>query len=396
MKTRYCHLWPVFFCALSFSHAVSAESEFDAYKKQTAKEFQQQKNEFEIYRKKLLGEFEQYRKLTSATWGKKHNVMPDKTNWVSYPGSVSNRSVVNFENGTVDVAVAIDADKNISDKEARKRLSRTILATLREGADMRPMSQLARQPVSQPTGEALLTNQVANTNGKPLTQSDYKNFSASEAGNARHETIRGDDGKLRTVYHASFALVPDHIKERAQRYQKPVDSNAREQQIPSALVFAVMETESMFNPNARSPAPAFGLMQLVPTSGAREAYRYLHNRDHIVTDTYLYNPENNIELGTAYLNRLYHSYLAGIQSQQARVWATIAAYNTGPTNVLRTFAGSYSRSRFGSRSHWQEVALADINRRSPEQVYRFMRTHLPYAETRRYLEKVRSRMPKYQ
>ncbi len=237
---------------------------------------------------------------------------------------------------------------------------------------------------------------MANIDGSPLAVSDYKNFSATEAENAKRETIRGDDGKLRTVYHTRFTLVPDHIKVRAQRYQKPVDSNAREQQIPSALVFAVMETESMFNPDARSPAPAFGLMQLVPTSGAREAYRYLHNKDHVVTDTYLYNPGNNIELGTAYLNRLYYSYLAGIHSSQARVWATIAAYNTGPTNVLRTFAGPYSRSRFGSRSHWQEVALADINQRSPEQVYLFMRAHLPYAETRDYLQKVRSRMPKYQ
>ncbi len=152
MKQANYHFWPVLFCVLTFSHAVNADTEFDAYKKQTAREFQQQKNEFEIYRKKLLDEFEQYRKITSATWGKKNNIMPGKTNWVSYPGAVSNRSVVDFEHGTVDVAVAIDADKKVSDKAARNRLNRTILATLHEGADMRPMSQLARQPVSKPAG----------------------------------------------------------------------------------------------------------------------------------------------------------------------------------------------------------------------------------------------------
>jgi membrane-bound lytic murein transglycosylase C len=180
------------------------------------------------------------------------------------------------------------------------------------------------------------------------------------------------------------------------QYQQHVDSHAARQQVPSALVFAVMETESMFNPTARSGAPAFGLMQLVPTSGAREAYRYLYNEDKIVTDTYLYNPENNIQLGAAYLNRLYHNQLAGITSPQTRLWASIAAYNTGPSNVFRTFAGKYSKSRFGSHAHWQQLALAEINKRTAEQVYAFMRANLPYPETREYVKKVRERMPKYQ
>ncbi len=157
-----------------------------------------------------------------------------------------------------------------------------------------------------------------------------------------------------------------------------------------------METESMFNPTARSPVPAFGLMQLVPTSGAREAYRYLYKQDRIVNDTYLYNPTNNIRLGTAYLNRLYYKYLSGIKNAESRQWAMIAAYNTGPGNVFRTFAGKYSKSRFGSRSKWKSAALYEINRRSPEEVYAYLRKYLPYRETRNYMKKVRSRIGKYQ
>jgi len=396
MKSANYSFPVVFFVLALFAGVVSATSEFEAYKQQTAQEFQKQKDEFEIYREQLLAAFDQYRKQTSATWGKKNNVMPDKNNWVSYPGDVSNRSVVDFARGTVDIAVAIENDQRISDTDARKRLRQTVLSAMEEGADLRTMPELARQPVSKPAGDALLKNMVADSDGKPLATTDYDNFSARVAANADRKTIRGDDGKTRTVYHVKFDLVPDHIKRRAQLYQLPVDTNARRQEVPSALVFAVMETESMFNPNARSAAPAFGLMQLVPYSGAREAYRYLHGRDTIVTDTYLYKPENNIELGTAYLNRLYHKHLEGITSPEARTWATIAAYNTGPGNVFKAFIGSYSKSRYGSRTRWQQQALAQINSRSPEQVYEYLRAHLPFVETRSYVKKVRDRIAKYQ
>ena len=84
-------------------------------------------------------------------------------------------------------------------------------------------------------------------------------------------------------------------------------------------------------------------MQLVPTSGAREAYRYLYKQDRIVSDTYLYNPGNNIKLGTAYLNQLYYKYLAGIKNEQSRQWAMIAAYNTGPGNVFRSLLANIQK-----------------------------------------------------
>ena len=268
--------------------------------------------------------------------------------------------------------------------------------------DTRSMPEIAQQPAIKPEWQSeqsntppVLQDQIADAQGNAVRPQDYTGLARQLADNARKKSLRGDDGKLRVVYETQFKLVPDHIKKRAARYQQSVNRNASQQQLQPELVFAVIETESMYNPTARSPAPAFGLMQLVPTSGARDAYQYLYKKDRVVTDTYLYNPDNNIKLGAAFLHRLYFDYFDGIQSPQSRLWATIAAYNTGAGNVFRSFAGKYSRARFGSRKNWKKIALREINRRSPEQVFQHMRNALPYRETRSYIQKVRSRMDKY-
>lgn len=54
-------------------------------------------------------------------------------------------------------------------------------------------------------------------------------------------------------------------------------------------------------------------MQRVPTSGARDAYQYVYKKDKVVNDVYLYNPDNNVHLGTAFLRRLNSDYLGGDQ-----------------------------------------------------------------------------------
>lgn len=380
---------------LFLSQAVMAE-DFDAYKHQMNSEFKQSKDEFKEYRQQLLNAFAEYRAETAQVWGDKNNPVTDKKMWVSYQGDLSHRSVVDFENGLVNVELAVPVDKPISDSEARDDLKKTIVNTLKQGADMRSIVEIAKQPVAVPSGSAVLKGQVSDGTGKAVTGSNYERLAAALASESKKEVIKGADGQSRFVYSAQFRLVPDHLRKRAMTYQGEVNKNARKQRIPSALIYAIMETESMFNPTARSPAPAFGLMQLVPTTGARDAYRHLYKKDRIVSDTYLYKPSNNIRLGSAYLNILYYSYLQGIKNPQSRRWATIAAYNTGAGNVFNAFAGRYSRARFGNRQQWKRIAINEINRRTPEQVYDFLRKNLSKAEGREYVKKVRTRMPKYE
>ena len=79
-------------------------------------------------------------------------------------------------------------------------------------------------------------------------------------------------------------------------------------------------------------------MQLVPTSGGRDAYRKAKGEDKAPSRDYLFNPENNIELGAAYLNVLTYSQLDNVTDLVSREYCVISAYNTGAGNVFKTFA----------------------------------------------------------
>lgn len=398
---RYAGQILICFLSLSFAQAVDsqayndAQSEFESFKKAENIQFSQSKKEYQLYRQQLLSAFDQYKKQVSRIWGDMNTTEPNSTNWISYQNSLQHRSVVNFETGTIVVEIALDAEQNISASEVQTQLQRTVLRSLQAGADKRSILEIAKQPISQPSGSAVLRGLVARQDGSVANKSDYKALAAQSAKRAQKRRIKGSDGKKRIIYRTQLHLVPDHIKKRAQKYQPQIERHARKQKIPSALILAIMETESMFNPTARSPAPAFGLMQLVPTSGARDAYRHLYNKDRVVSDIYLYKPENNIKLGTAFLNRLYYGYLSSIKDPVSRQWATIAAYNTGAGNVYRSFAGKYRKARFGSRKKWKQLAITEINSMTSDEVYSFLRKRLPYEETRSYLHKVATRMEKY-
>ncbi|MFW2371918.1 MAG: murein transglycosylase domain-containing protein [Gammaproteobacteria bacterium] len=383
---------------MSFSSAplLASNSSFESYKQNTEREFAQAKDQFRLYKQQLLAAFDEYQFKTDQVWGRQHRARPNKKTWISYQGDLNHRSIVDFENGVVRVEVAIDKDRKIGKPQAIRDLEHSILTTMNLGQDKRSILKLAKQPVAKPSGPAVLSKLIADDRGQPLSKSDYKTQAANLAARARSSTIKGEDGKSRLLYSAQFRLVPDHIRKRAKQFQPTVNKYAAEQKVPAELVFAIIETESMFNPVARSAVPAFGLMQLVPSAGALEAYRYLYNKNKIVTDQYLYNPSNNIRLGAAYLNQLYYKYMKDIKDPKARLWASIAAYNTGPSNVFRTFAGKYSRSRHGNWGRWKASALGAINRMSSAQVFDFMYRNLPYRETRHYIKNVRSRMNKYQ
>jgi soluble lytic murein transglycosylase-like protein len=95
--------------------------------------------------------------------------------------------------------------------------------------------------------------------------------------------------------------------------------------IDRAVIYAVMRQESSFDPLAKSPDGARGLMQLMPrTAAALDPQRRFRGAQRKL----LYGPSLNIELGQRYLKKL-------LSSQRVRnnLLRLAVAYNAGPGNL---------------------------------------------------------------
>lgn len=101
----------------------------------------------------------------------------------------------------------------------------------------------------------------------------------------------------------------------------------REHGIPVALVLAMIEIESRFDPHAKGPSGAIGLMQLRPATARAIARRVgVDWQD----DRTLLEPEQNTRLGLAYLTEL--------RARLETADQAIAAYNIGPSRLRRLLA----------------------------------------------------------
>jgi len=107
-------------------------------------------------------------------------------------------------------------------------------------------------------------------------------------------------------------------------YTDIIQREAKARQLDAAWVAAEIRAESVFNPRARSPANARGLMQVLPST-AQGVSRRLGRRWQGANS--LYDPETNITLGTAYLREKEQMYPAP--------YIAIAAYNAGPVATKR-------------------------------------------------------------
>jgi len=98
--------------------------------------------------------------------------------------------------------------------------------------------------------------------------------------------------------------------------EKLVREASDRHRVDPALVRAVIETESNWNPSAVSRKGAVGLMQLIPTTAQRFG----------VND--LYSPQQNVDAGVKYLKTLLERYNGNLD-------LALAAYNAGEGAVDR-------------------------------------------------------------
>ncbi len=140
-------------------------------------------------------------------------------------------------------------------------------------------------------------------------------------------------------------------------YKDHVNKAAKQTSVNPLFIFAVTRQESAFMHDAKSPAGAVGLMQLLPTTAKHTAQKsgLSFSPNDLIT------PEKNIALGSRYLNHLLDVFDGN------RILAA-AAYNAGPSRVKK----------------WLN---SEKNSQLPYDVW--IET-IPYKETRGYVQNVLS------
>ena len=136
--------------------------------------------------------------------------------------------------------------------------------------------------------------------------------------------------------------------------------------IDQALIYALIRQESHFNPKAKSPAGARGLMQLMPRTASFVARDRGYHR-HSNTRRKLFKPEINLALGQKYIE-----ILLADKKIKGDLFLMAAAWNGGPGNL----------NKWRRKTDYMDDAL-------------FFIESIPSRETRNFIEKVLSNLWAY-
>ena len=375
--------------SLFFSFTLYAQDASDYIKEQMAGFYQYKKKqieEFEAYKKAQEKAFKEYKKELGVYWEKPK--LSTKKEWVAYSKDKKTRTDVDFDKNKI-IVETVAKSKEEAKRKLQVALAKVTTIDTKNAIEKDPLEQrLAKIKKPQNMVDAkvdkkpILSTVVYKKRPTPksVRKFVYKHVNDKTIKKAKSKKIKGA-----YIYKVEVKLPKDTTYRRSKIYAQEVKQNANKQKLPKALVFAIMHTESSFNPKARSYVPAYGLMQIVPKTAGVDSYYYLYKVKKRPSSTYLYNSSNNIRLGSAYLHILYYSYLKKVRNPISRLYCAIAAYNTGAGNVAWAFTRSYNISK----------AARIINKLSPDEVYRRLLRDLKYDEPKNYLKRVTKRMNVY-
>ncbi len=299
-------------------------------------------------------------------WGRGEIKFAGKSNYVKYIDNYLSRSEVNFDKGLITI-------ETVSPTDPKRHLKNAIVTTLLTPDDPANVDLFSSKDVKL-EGQPFLYRQVVDQDKKAIQWSWRANRFADYL-IANKLKVKNVDFKK--AYYVEIPMVEEQFEIRSYKYADIVQRASRKYDIPEDLIYAIIKTESSFNPYAVSWANAYGLMQVVPKTAGKDVFKLVKKKSGQPSPEYLFNPENNIDTGTAYFYILKNRYLKDVSHPLSLEYSMISAYNGGTGGVLNTF-NRKDRKR----------AMRDLNSLQPNQVYWALTKKHPNAEARRYLEKV--------
>lgn len=406
------------------------QNKFDEYKKQ-------QKAKYERFADDYIQRYEAFKAQLIEKWGVAE--LSSSTEYVAYSDDNNVKVIADFENDTIEVSIHEDALNALSKEEQNEAVKTAIESTLNlsapEANKFNPefailesqaskkydTTTLTHRKTSAPTllnalgikNDVELQESIAAAKEVPAGQqadivtqrtkarlaeqiAEVKQFAAREDVPEQKKEQAEKTALMLTadLNEVSAAKIDATVKntksykiqlhraryDKATNYLDAVYQQAERWQVAQDTLLAVIETESHFNPMAKSHIPAYGLMQIVPATAGADVNNKVFSKAKKPTPEELFNGERNIEFGSAYFNILMTRYLKEVEDPTSRMYCAIAAYNTGIGNLSRAFNN-------GERGRM--AAIKQINQMTPEQVMRVIKSKT-HTETQRYLDKVLS------
>jgi membrane-bound lytic murein transglycosylase C len=357
--------------------------EFSSFKADTLKDF-------EAYKKIVNEEFGLYKKSILKVWDEAQT--SDTKTWVEYSSDYKVKRELNFEKEYIKISIVSPRDEGYAGKLI-SNLEDMLTETSSTAVERNVFLNSVEKRLQSSTMDVLASDKIDKVKiiGSAITginNPNAKQIKESTMDLLKRGKVKSLPSKFKgsNIISITIALPEETLQRKASQYIKTVKIYANKRALDPSLVFAVIHTESTFNPMARSSVPAYGLMQVVPRTAGRDATKLIFGRQILLAPSYLYDAQNNIKVGVAYLAVLYKRYMRAIKNPVSRMYCSIAAYNTGSSNVGKAFVGRAS----------MRAATPVINKMSPDEVYDRLIKKLPQEETRSYLQKVRRRMKYYE
>jgi soluble lytic murein transglycosylase-like protein len=147
-------------------------------------------------------------------------------------------------------------------------------------------------------------------------------------------------------YNDANILKNDSSLPQKQSLPELVSRIAQKNNVPENLFQKLIQTESAFDPDAKSSRGAMGLGQLMPAT-AKELGLNL-KEDHSIGS--VLHPESNLDASARYLRKLFDKYIMeGIPGEEAWNFAA-GAYNAGMGNIAKAI------DKVEGVSQWDQVA----------------------------------------
>ena len=413
----------------------SQESELEKYKKMQQQDINQWKQErdaeLDAYKarvEKERKEWAEYVKGVRQKWGEFSDTTPKI--WSNYGNDLNSLGRVDFENNKVEIAALVEGDDPVVAEKLIEKQLEILLNEKEEGTNNKFMEgQIAFEKTNEENKKNLmelekkferqraeiekknlenkltlekrkkelekLAEEKAKQEKKIIKTVDSSNRKDFVKEKVKHqvkkEVVVGEDGKARTKYSVSLEMVPNSIQKRAENYVEMIRAYSEKNDIEAPLVMALIHTESAFNPKAFSRRPdgtpmACGLMQIIPSQAGRDAHKALFGTDKIVESEYLFDPENNLRMGTWYikwLSKWWNNYekknFKRTSSKLKNEYFAISSYNQGMGTILNK---AYKTHKLIDKSEQETYTILTTERNIPK-------------EGRDYLERVTKRKELY-